>query len=379
MLSLINVAYIVQCFDASSDRQSLTVFPTCDERIFDNGSLFSINRALMTTNIARSDGRSERGLRIPVPRDSRGLFRLLALYEPSMGLTSLLDQLDFSGVTPAQIYHAALRRAPELIKQAARGPGYNPKGHWQRALLSDEFQKRVIENFLNAFPEKKRLIFIHIPKCAGTDLAFHLAPRYLSLPSILAHEVWSPKDKLLNTLSQLTRLTNYLDEILIYGHIELPIYLKSAGYRPDDRIFTVLRNPVGLVVSQANYVVSRIVADPEGNLPDAREWLGLLGLQKLPANPTDGYLKELAVRALYHPQLTQPNRICAHLSKGPNRDGASAIRHIVTHNIEVTDTENYNDWLKERWNVASITRHNQSTKFLDQKKSSLSTATRSTD
>jgi hypothetical protein len=199
-----------------------------------------------------------------------------------------------------------------------------------------------------------------------TDLAFHLAPRYLSLPSILAHEVWSPKDKLLNTLSQLTRLTNYLDEILIYGHIELPIYLKSAGYRPDDRIFTVLRNPVGLVVSQANYVVSRIVADPEGNLPDAREWLGLLGLQKLPANPTDGYLKELAVRALYHPQLTQPNRICVHLSKGPNRDGASAIRHIVTHNIEVTDTENYNDWLKERWNVASITRHNQSTKFLDQ-------------
>jgi hypothetical protein len=67
---------------------------------------------------------------------------------------------------------------------------YHPCGHFRAALLSDEFRRNVVQGLLAAFPEKGRNVFIHVPKCAGTDLIFNLVHRFLPLPKILEVKDW---------------------------------------------------------------------------------------------------------------------------------------------------------------------------------------------
>jgi hypothetical protein len=46
-------------------------------------------------------------LKLPMPRTTRELFELFALYHPSEGLAGLLDRVDFTEVKPLQIYQVA--------------------------------------------------------------------------------------------------------------------------------------------------------------------------------------------------------------------------------------------------------------------------------
>ena len=54
--------------------------------------------------------------------------------------------------------------------------------------MSAAFQQEVLTLLLNAFPEKRRLLFVHIPKCAGSDLSHHLMTRYPSIDQRLMEE-----------------------------------------------------------------------------------------------------------------------------------------------------------------------------------------------
>ena len=53
-------------------------------------------------------------------------------------------------------------------------------------IVAPSEQPRIVEMILNAHPEKRRLIFVHIPKCAGTDLTANLGTRYPTVHQTLA-------------------------------------------------------------------------------------------------------------------------------------------------------------------------------------------------
>jgi hypothetical protein len=63
-------------------------------------------------------------------------------------------------------------------------------------LVAVSDQARVVEMILNAHPEKQRLIFVHIPKCAGTDLTANLGTRYPVVHQTLADSNWTPPERL---------------------------------------------------------------------------------------------------------------------------------------------------------------------------------------
>jgi hypothetical protein len=301
---------------------------------------------------------------VRMPRSRPELFHLLALFTPQTGLNEFIRMIDFTNVTPIQIYQVVLGRPPESVQVTLPYADYDPRDHFRGALLSKEFRENFQASFLNAFPGKGRDVFIHVPKCAGTDLILNLGRRSVPLPRMLAQEGWTTKTEFLEIVGGLARAAISGDRLFAYGHMELGEYIELAGIRPVDRIFTVLRDPIDLMISQANYAVGRIRQDPNGRDPDAAEYLRLLGLTHLPDQISPGDLKDLTVEALLNPLISEPNRASFYLGSGSRTRYAIAMENLIIHNVEITTTTHYDRWLKERWGIEESVRHNRSEPIL---------------
>ncbi len=126
----------------------------------------------------------------PLPRSQADLFPLLATYNPRTGWDAFIETIDFTDVTPSQICQVVLGRPPVTVEQAIPASGYDPRKHFRGALVSREFRQRFLATFLRAYPLLGRDVFIHVPKCAGTDLTLNLGWRSVPLPRTLEVEGW---------------------------------------------------------------------------------------------------------------------------------------------------------------------------------------------
>ena len=110
-------------------------------------------------------------LRISAPATSRQMFMSLLLYDRRQGLYNLLRQMDFAASSIETLLTAIFGKAtPPTIEALAIPDSTALRDMLNEVLLSEEFRRSILRLFLNAFPEKRRLLFIHIPKCAGSDL-----------------------------------------------------------------------------------------------------------------------------------------------------------------------------------------------------------------
>ena len=120
--------------------------------------------------------------RLPAPEMPYQTFNLLSLYNRAHGLYTLFRQVDFAGSSARQVAYAAL--GGPVPTEFKIPPNWTPdaaRDLLNELLLSRFFQKDILRLFLEAFPEKRRLLFVHIPKCAGSDLSHHLVGRYPSI------------------------------------------------------------------------------------------------------------------------------------------------------------------------------------------------------
>ena len=303
--------------------------------------------------------------KLPMPRTTRALFELLEHLTPDRDLDGMLDMVDFAGVSPSDIFFAIFGRAAGNAEGALRSGEFDPRALFKTVLLSGEFRRSIMAGFLKAFPEKIRDIFIHVPKCAGTDLIINLASRQLPLPKLLEVDGWLTDAEFLLTVGGIARMARHHDRIFAHGHMELGGYVYHAGVRSSDRFFTVIREPLGQMISQANYAIGRLRQDPQGQSPDTTQILRSLGIDGLPENIGNHELKDLATRALLSPSVAQPNRACTYLGRGNAGTYAVAIDRIVVHDVEITTTKHYDRWLLERWGIAASKHHNRSDSILN--------------
>lgn len=61
-----------------------------------------------------------------------------------------------------------------------------------------------------------------------------------------------------------------VQEIFVAGHTQFNQYAARIGTRLNDRIFTVIRDPIEIIMSMANYVISQFLADPKLERFDTR-------------------------------------------------------------------------------------------------------------
>jgi hypothetical protein len=173
--------------------------------------------------------------------------------------------------------------------------------------------------------------------------------------------IWTPKPLLFETLRQIATSIPFSDAIFVHGHTSISWYLENKLCRPTDFAFAVVRNPLEIIVSQVNYVVTRFLEDPDFLDPDTGEWSGLLGLAPTAFDRSPEGLANLARRILREPSLLTRNPLCEYLGDG---DFESALSAILRSNIEITDLARYDLWFEQKFGIPSGVRENVSEKIL---------------
>jgi hypothetical protein len=218
-------------------------------------------------------------------------------------------------------------------------------------------QARVVEMILNAHPEKRRLIFVHIPKCAGTDLTANLGTRYPVIHQTLADSNWTPPERLQAAVDEVEQRLQQADAILVAGHNRLQWVVKNGLYRPGrDRLFSVVREPTEIILSALNYTIGKLVADPVGEQPDTRGWLRSMGVTSV----AGWAVRDIALLALKSGPIPR-NALCHFLGLGT---AESAFDMISASGIEISETSRYSRWAQSAWGLSFTTRHNASKSFV---------------
>jgi hypothetical protein len=283
----------------------------------------------------------------PAPTETREVLELFRFYHPETGLEGLLENVDLRGVLPRQIYHAVHARPPESVETALAERQYPIDQIFAAALRSIEFRQRLVINVLGAYPEKTRLIFIHIPKCAGSNLSAHLIGRFASLNTNLLDPGLTPEPAFFLALKHLVLELAVSDTIYIHGHNHLQTFHDWQAIRLRDTVFTVLRHPADLVLSQVNYVLSRIFSPEHPISADTAGWRDEFAVRDL-SFPGPEVVADLAHRILAHRGVVPANVMAQFLGHGT---AETAIAHIVTHHIEVTEMSHYGTWCHARWGI----------------------------
>lgn len=303
---------------------------------------------------------------MPCPRDPRALFELLYWHDERLGLSSMLSRLDLEDCEPRQLHYAVFGRLPERPLILPDGERYYPHDHLNELLLGDAFQAELLPLLLRTYPEKHRAIFLHIPKCAGTDLSNKLKTRYPWVDFNIMDADWTSKEAMLRHLSRLVTQLRFADSIYLCGHAMPNYYRRHGLVRPTDQVFTVVRHPFEVMMSQVNYVLTRFWIDGErGEIgPDVKDWLELIGIDELPSKLSEEFAQEAGMRVLRNTNIVKPNSLCYWLA-GNDAGAHAAVDSLIAQDVEVTDTNHYKDWLAQRWKIHSRSRDNPSMRFFE--------------
>ena len=300
---------------------------------------------------------------VPGPRNPRETLGVLSLFQPDVGLLPLLDRLDLQGRSPASVWYS-------VFGEAMPGDRFEPEWDDTKGardalyewLGSEEFQANLFPIALHAFPEKRRVIFVHVPKCGGTHVAAYLGRRLPRLDHALTKHEWTRTLDVFEQLAWFSRLAPLYDLILLTGHVQLPFYAKRQLIRPTDSVFTVVRDPVDMVISQINYVLTRIAADSDAGsfAQDTTEWLQMLDLEPPDGPLSEGFIETAATRALHHPLIVPKDPLCFWLG---DWDVDGAISLLRVHDVDITDVRRLDGWLQARWGITPSRRYNESVRY----------------
>ena len=318
----------------------------------------SLSQAPRQMLSAMADARMPKGggIRSLSPRTPRELLGMFAAYEEKRGLSSVLDRIDRDHSEVSQIYWAVLSRWPDTSEYREKSK-LKSREVYESLLLSRDFQTNIVRYVLDAYPDKRRFLFVHVPKCAGSDLSSILSRVIPSISQNLSTEAWTTPERLFAVLRELVLDLERASGIFVHGHHTLPWFMNNHLNRLDDRLFTIIRDPWDRLLSAINYIATRLDKDRLAAGPDTRQWLSQLGLTA----PVNLDLEDLALRILRQSKLITKDGLCTQFGQ-PSCTGALA--NLTQCEIEITETARYNKWLEDTWGIRSATKDNQSQPIL---------------
>ena len=295
------------------------------------------------------------------PRELRDTFTLLARLDEGLDLDHLLDAVDWRDVTPQQVSFAVLGRLPQdLHYDGLSGVAFEPQTFFRTLLLCPEFQAGIVPNLLNAFPEKPRRFFVHVPRSGGTSLGQTMAAQACTIPHDAIGADWCVGRTLLDKVAAICRTIPMHEAIHVSGHYTLRSIIDSRLARFGDHVWTSFRNPRDIVLSYVNYILTTLEADPELSRPDARNWSKRLRLAAPPGTLEPARLRALLSRMIRDDALLPRNLVCHFLGDGT---AASALDLLAAADVEVIDSTRLDEWREQRWSVPAPPWANVSRQF----------------
>jgi hypothetical protein len=287
---------------------------------------------------------------IAAPTNLRELVRLFAQYQPEAGLDALFASVDWTGVSPRQLAHAFFGRPPHDAEEAAGDPAAVAR----RIFESGTFRRDLLRRVIAAFPSRQRILFVHLPKCAGTDFEDAMKRVHPSLYQALDHGDAGP-DNLARQLHAFARQLPKTDTVFVGGHVPLRWYIDNEMYRFTDRLVTIVRHPREIAISFANYVVMCMRGDPRFVTFDCRMWGSAVGIDHFDLEWSEAEVKKLVRRISATRGMMPPNPMCDLLGDGT---AAGTFGNLARVDIEITHVANYTAWLRKRWGIERIFRAN---------------------
>ncbi|MBW0365461.1 hypothetical protein KXJ81_04295 [Ensifer adhaerens] len=146
-------------------------------------------------------------------------------------------------------YGQVLQRRPESQDMiASQIAGHATANALAISLLEGtEWRLRVAQLCSNAFPNRRRLWHVHIPKTAGTS--FWLAAEESGSDHLNTNWLGDATDVV--TMAKAVRLSPSDNVIVVSGHAPLAQWFDAIG--SSDRALTFVREPVEVVISLFNY------------------------------------------------------------------------------------------------------------------------------
>ncbi len=292
---------------------------------------------------------------LQAPASLRETVELFGHLRPGLGVEHLFARVDWSGVSRRQLIHAFLDRPPASAAEWQDGPDFNAASVAKSLFAAPEFRAGLAPRLLQIYAAKRRLLFVHIPKAAGTDFTAAMRGALPHVGNDLSEPELVPDDMLAKRLRRLARSIDEAGTIFMGGHIPLAWFLDERIYRFDDRLVAILRHPRDICVSMANYIVHQFRKDPDITRPDTRSWANVIGLDAGQIAAMDSQVLALALVAR---RGIQPVNPISRLLGDGTAHGAFAT--LMRAPIELTSIERYPAWLQHNWGFEREKRVNAS-------------------
>jgi hypothetical protein len=245
------------------------------------------------------------------------------------------------------LYQGLLARNPESAAAALRAPA-DFAAALRGVLLSDEFRNRSTDLLLAAFPEKARDLFIHIPKTGGITVTQRLAddPRSTTLYCAESLSTGWIRDWRGYLRSRAEKLIGGAERICVAGHLKAASVLARELNRENDQVFCVVREPVALMVSWVNYIVTTIARDPGGPAASSEvaDWRRRLEIAERWSPDAPAELERVFFLILE--RLIGDNPVCVYLGLASTAE--SAVEMIHRLGIGVVEMRRVEAFLAER-------------------------------
>lgn len=323
----------------------------------------SLIESLIGSSTTRPDKKRLVPTRRPMPTRPRDIFALFTSLGGEASLPSFFQSTELHAAEPRTLTFAALGRWPTEAEFASLPTPYNPQAHLRAMLVGVEFRASLVRRICEAFPERPRLCFVQIPRCAGAHFLATADQMHPVLPPALAA---MRRD---GQASFIAALGGYLGRFTLTKTITLvqptlapfvqanPVpadpSLAETGFqwnpsppprRTGDRLFAILREPASLILSHVNATLDALLQPAQADTPAIAAWR-----TRLPQNPAaaDAAGLKLIAREILR-RTTLRNPICHALADGT---AAAAFNAVRLHDVELTDLSRYPDWVKYTWDV----------------------------
>ena len=311
-------------------------------------------------SVKRPDEKRLVPTRRPLPGRPRDLLELFVSLGQQASLSAIFQSCDLRQADPRHLTYIALSRWPTLAEVAAVPTPYDARKHLRDLLFSEEFRKNLLWRICDAYPERQRLLYVRIPRCAGSHFLHMAGAMHALFPPDLA--LWTRQER----AAFIPALGSYLGRFNLTRtiHVTLPAlapFIQTPPATRDDaalpwsavpplrrtgdRLFTIIREPSALMLSQVNAILASLAAPAEADEGSAvAQWRARLG--SLPrATDTAGW-KAAGRRILAGMETRNP--ICRALGDGTAVSATESCRYC---DIEITDLSRYADWITYTWNV----------------------------
>jgi hypothetical protein len=330
--------------------------------------------SLIGNPVQRQDDRRLTITRRPLPQRPRDFFELFAAMGATATIEGFFRGIDLFGADPRTAFFMILERWPTTEELAALETPYRAPAHITSLLRSKEFRVPICRRLLEAFPERQRLLYVRIPRCAGQHVMGMMEGKHPVIPLDFGAPQFRDLDLVVQTLGTILGLFGtsrslvvvqpHVDAFLapparkVIGGDPLHWELAQPPCRSTDLLFAIIRPPEEILLSQVNALLTALRLPPADNEP-AEVAAARSHHDPLPKFDQPAEWTRLGQRILARSETANP--ICTALGDGTSD---SALATCARSPIELVGLDGYPGWARRAFDAAPPDPVGVSTVFL---------------